>query len=165
MPVFEGFGRMLWRVMLVAQIGQFIASAHAQIAAPEIIEQPIPTEWRQPVGKFLRELGMRDIGAVLENAKGGKLDDTNVLLRLEHKSLCDQEICLTMIGTITNSNFEPQAMFAAGRWTTRGDVLGNILGAGTSPPLWLGSSNRTDDGRWVTLIETSKGWIVVPGSK
>jgi len=108
---------------------------------------------------------MRNTDAVLENAKGGKLDGTNVLMRLEHKGLCQEDICLTMIGTITNGNFEPQAMFAAGRWTTRGDVLGNILGIRTSPPLWFGGSNRMDDNRLVTLIETAKGWIVVPPGK
>lgn len=152
-------------LMLALVPGGFVGFARAQMAFPQPIEQPIPDEWRRPFARFLQELGAPAVDEILADAKrafiGGAFPDA-LLVRFENRELCSQDFCLTAIGVIRNDTFIPHVMVLAGKWFTRGDTMGHLLGRLVPPPVRLCTSQRAGERDCVTLQETAKGWMVVP---
>jgi hypothetical protein len=114
-------------IHLMAALVMWLASAQigrAQVFAPTPIADALPGEWRTPLAQFLRDFGAKDVDLLLDATRtqadylAGAL-----LLRLEHKSACVQELCLTMIAQRKDQIVQPLAMFFAGKWTTTGDLF------------------------------------------
>ncbi len=130
-PHFEKLKGMLACLVLAVQVGGATGSAYAIVATPQPIEQPIPAEWRAPVARFLHELGAPDVESILDSSMGGSFGGAfseALLVRFDDRDLCSQVFCLTMIGIIRSGVFIAHAMFMAGKWFTRGDVTGHLLG-------------------------------------
>jgi hypothetical protein len=165
MRALEELKGVLACLVLAVQVGGVTGSAYAIVATPQPIEQPIPAEWRAPVARFLHELGAPDVESILDSTKGGPIGGAfseALLVRFGDRDLCSQDFCLTVIGIIRSGVFIAHAMFMAGKWFTRGDVMGQLLGRRIPAPVWLCSSDRPGDRDCLTLRETAKGWIVVP---
>src|SRR4051812_32424927 len=91
-------------------ISSFLASvlvlqpvaALAQVMPPQAITRPVPDQWRLPYTRFLIDLGIRDVETTLANTKFGNMGGAHrpgsALFRVEDKSYCQDDMCLTIIG-------------------------------------------------------------------
>ena len=147
----------------------FAFPAHSQIARPEPIETEIREEWRAPFSQFLRDLGAADVDALVAATRGGIIGGVYseaIVFRLEHKSACIKQSCLTVIGHISDKVFLLHAMFVAGKMTARGDVFGQFLDRPTSPPVYfLSDDTLTGNESAIAVLEMPNGWIVIPPTK
>jgi hypothetical protein len=145
-------------------------ASRAIIQLPEAIDTPVKEEWRAPLTRFLSEFGVTDVDNVLKTTKAfelGGLYQQAILVRIEHTTACYRERCLTIIGQIRSGKFESQAMFAAGKWVTRGDTMDSeLLGRRTGPAFhFYDDKNDFLTNRNVVFVsEAPTGWIVVPAS-
>jgi hypothetical protein len=153
----------MWRTVSAAlcaiAVGLAANLARAQIAVPLPIEAPIPDQLRTPFEKFLRELGATDPGATIDKTRAFPISSiwhlNSVLLRIEDAKFCREDLCLTLIGRVIESEFRADAMFNAGKGFTGGDQFVQLFGFQTLPR-WLVGDKMTS-----TLLETPKGRIVV----
>jgi hypothetical protein len=147
-------------VVLLVTLGVPSHEARTQIGVFEPMDTPIPKEWREPIAGFFRDLGASDTHSLLENTKIGpnlRLHHADsITFRIEHRAVCDEDVCLTVIGRIESGTFVPQVMFGAGKMTTVGDYGARLLGFGTLP-MWFKSNKGV-----VTVLESPRGWIIVP---
>ena len=149
----------MWRLILIVILGASpISRTNAQIGAPQPINTPVQDQWREPFEGFLRELRVSDPKTMLGNTKafqiGGVWHPNSVVFRIEDPTACSLDLCLTVIGHITDKKFFPEAMFTAGKNFTRSDHVVPLFGFGVLKA-WLMSDRMT-----VTLLETPSGWIV-----
>ena len=159
------WGRAL--LLLAVAVGGGTSPVSAQVASLQPIERAIPEEWRPPLGRFLLELGAPNVDIILDSTVGrpmGARSDA-VLVRFEDQDLCQQDSCLTAIGTIRPDGFFPQVMLMAGKWLARRETMGQLLGRLIPPPFWLCVSERPGERDCLTLYETPKGWIIGPTMK
>src|SRR6266446_3046881 len=100
---------MTWRKWIGIKLFGFIVMASAsvttslaQIPEPQPIAQSVPDKWRGPFVKFLRDLGVSDVGSIMAQTKfgtiGGAHRPDSVLFRIEDKGACAEDVCLTIIG-------------------------------------------------------------------
>jgi hypothetical protein len=157
---------MAW--MRLAGISSFLASvlvlqpvpALAQVMPPQAITRSVPDQWRLPYTRFLKDLGIRDVETTLANTKFGNMGGAHrpgsALFRVEEKSSCQENMCLTIIGHLTGERFVADALFVAGGkagWSA--DHPAQHFGLQAVPYLFEGKMN-------VAVFETAAGWIVIP---
>jgi hypothetical protein len=135
-------------------------AALAQVPQPQAITRPVPDEWRLPYTQFLKDLGIRDVETTLANTKFGNMGGAHrpgsALFRVEEKSSCQENMCLTIIGHLVGERFVADALFTAGGkagWIADHPVQG--FGLQAVPYLFEGKIN-------VGVFETAAGWIVIP---
>jgi hypothetical protein len=137
----------------------------AQIGLAEPIALAVPERWRDPYIQFLASLGLRDPAAVIANTKfatlGGSLyRPDSVVFRIEDKSACHEDICLTFIGRLVDGRLVADAQFTAGPRITWSDHMSEGLPGLRAFLLFFEGSTGTS-----RLFETATGWIVFPPSK
>jgi hypothetical protein len=159
--------RRLLVAFLVACFQLFGSAAHALVAAPREFGQPLPIEWRGPIGKFLGALGADDLQAALNNSIIIKVqrdpaesvaDSNTVLVQIRYGSFCQEitEGCLTVIGRISGDTFNPEIIFFGGDRMNAMDTVPRALGV-LSRPMNFWSKSMV-----VSVINTPQGWIVLP---
>lgn len=140
-----------------------ITTDSAQIPEPQPIARAVPDEWHGPFAQFLRDLGVRDVASVMANTKfasiGGAHRPDSVVFRIEEKTTCKEDICLTVIGHPSGGRFIPDALFAAGARSTWSDHMVSLLGLQATPYFFESTKGS------VTLFETSAEWIIIPSTK
>lgn len=149
-------------IVLLVALQFAAATATAQVEKPQPMDQPVASEWRAPIGRFLHELGAPNPETILDQTKGELtgFPSDSMLIRFEYRDLCSQQRCLTAVGTIRTNIFFPDVMVAAGKFRTRSDVIGNLWDKWIPPSIWLCTSDDLND--CLALQETPKGWIVIP---
>ena len=145
--------------IVVAAIIMMIASASAQILAPQPIDTPIKDEWREPLATFLRDLGVKDTAALVDRTYTLGTGDGrgSIAFRVEHEATCFEDRCLTVIGRIAGNKFISEAMFAAGKRYTHSDHAIKLFGVDVVPVWFVGETIT------VTVVQTPQGWFVIPG--
>jgi hypothetical protein len=158
-----------WLCLVTLLCASTVAS-RAIMPVPEPIDTPIKEEWRAPLNGFLREFGVKDLETVLKATKASTLSglfQKAILVRVEDKTACSKQRCLTIIGQIRGGKFEAQAMFSAGKWLTQSDILDHELLGRRIGPAFHFYDNKDDfltDRNVVFVSEVPNGWIVVPDS-
>jgi hypothetical protein len=138
-----------------------VTTGLAQIPQPQPIDQTVPDQWHGPFAQFLRDLGVSDVAPIMANTKfarlGGAHRPESVLFRIEDKTACAEDVCLTIIGHPSGDRFVVDAMFAAGGRGAWGDHTVEFLGLQALPHFF-----ESRNGTTTVLFETSAGWIVSP---
>jgi hypothetical protein len=150
---------LMWRLIFIVILAASpVSRTNAQIGAPQPINMPVPNQWREPFEGFLRDLGVSDPKAMLDETKASEIlgvwHHKSVLFRIEEPTACSVDMCLTVIGHIADNKFFPETMFTAGKNFTQSDHTVRLFGFGALP-VWFLSDSMT-----VTLLETPSGWIV-----
>jgi hypothetical protein len=159
--------RQLLAVFFVVCFQLLALAAHAIVAEPQEFGDPLPIEWRAPIGKFLGALGADDPQAALNSSialkvqrdPAGSLADSNtILIQIRHGNFCQAitEGCLTVIGRISGETFQPEIMFFAGDRMNAMDTVPRALGALSPAMNFWGKSMA------VSVVNTPQGWIVLP---
>jgi hypothetical protein len=153
---------------LLLALSDYTGRSYAVMLAPQPIDKPVPSEWRNPVVQFMRELGVRDVEAMLASTKvtwiGGYLPNSGDLIIFRFESVCHENRCLTVLGHMDDQGFQSEAMFVAGKMVTWGDVANDIFGNPGPPAIYfLVGNDPANDPGLVTLLKTRKGWIVARG--
>jgi hypothetical protein len=159
----EGANTCRWLLASIIMLSAPVTAGLAQIGEPQSIAQAVPDPWREPFAQFLRDLGVRDVASIMANTKfarlGGAHRPESVLFRIEDKSACDDDVCLTVIGHPSGGRFLADALFAAGAKSTWFDHTVEFLGLQAVPYVFESRKGR------ITLFETSAGWIVIPQTR
>jgi hypothetical protein len=105
-------------------------SAYAIVATPQPIEQPIPAEWRAPLARFLHELGAPDVESILDSTKGGPIGGffPKRAGALRRSGPLLARFILDRDRHHQERRFHRARDVHAGKWFTRGDVMGQLLG-------------------------------------
>jgi hypothetical protein len=132
----------------------------AQIAEPQPVTRSVPDDWRAPYARFLSALGVADVTAIVADTKFSPMvsihGPNSALFRIEHKSACQEDVCLSVIGHLVGDNFVSGALFMGGGRLGVSDQTFTWLGLEAVPHALLSSKGS------VGLVETSEGWIVIP---
>ena len=135
------------------------------VAAPAPIDAPVPAEWQAPFTQFLLGMGVQDSETLLKSTKTAKLQGLFagevLVFRLEDKSVCEDNICLTVLGKIEDDRFVSHIMFMAGKMLTQGDTFPRLFGRNIPPAYWFMRGSDISDPRIIYLYETPMGWVVV----
>jgi|tagenome__1003787_1003787.scaffolds.fasta_scaffold20900034_3 hypothetical protein len=159
--------RRLLLAFLIACFQLLGPAADALVADPREFGEPVPIEWRAPIGKFVGALGAGDPQAALNNSiamkvqrdpAGSEADTNTILVQVRYGSFCQAmtEGCLTVIGRISGDAFQPEVMFFAGNRMNAMDTVPRALGALSRPMSFWGKSMA------VSVINTPQGWVVLP---
>jgi hypothetical protein len=158
----------IWLAFLVLLATASIKFTHAIEHRPEPMISPVPPEWRAPFTKYLRELGVRDVGAMLNATKASRVyfnfsGDGPVMMafRLESKETCTQEydLCLTVVGRIESNNFLAEASFWAGNRMNHSDTTVDFFGTQSLMARFYGKETI------VVVVRNAKGLVVAPGKQ
>jgi hypothetical protein len=140
----------------------FLPAASAQMEAPRALEQPVPDKWRTSYAKFLADLGVTDAGTIIGETKFGTIGrdnepDTGVF-RIEDKSNCFGDLCLTIVGHLDGDRFAGDALFFAGPKMNQYDRSHPLFGVGDYPYAFWSEHSE------VLLFHLQQKWIVIPSS-
>ena len=122
----------------ILQLVTFLATASAQMEAPQTFGQPVPDNWRAPYASFLNSIGVTEVETIIGETKFAIVDNPNAILgahdasdfaifRIEDKKSCDDDVCLTGVGHLSAERFVADALFFAGPKTNGYDYAVQLL--------------------------------------
>jgi len=140
--------------------------ATALVAEPALFGAAVAEKWRDPLARFLNELGVADIDATISASRAGEYPDetgpARIIFRIVHPHACvrERDECMTTIGHLDDGIFIAEAMFYAGDKITVGDVSPRILGVQSAKPVSFVSKTSA-----VSVVKTAKGFLIVSQPK
>ncbi|MGE0338575.1 MAG: hypothetical protein AB7O79_01725 [Xanthobacteraceae bacterium] len=133
----------------------------ALAADPEDSGSALPDHLRKPLATFLAATGWKEGERLASSARHWLILDHVFLLRVVDAATCDaqQDLCLTIVGSLRNGGFVSEAVFFAGGMvrfysdprpltTNDGPVLFRVSFIG-----------RTQE---VSIFPAPTGWIILP---
>lgn len=150
--------RSSWRHLLLAfAFGTWLTSpSSAQVASLQIAD-PVPIELKERVSALLKLQRPHDTDAAIAAAKiedGGLLHGFKILL-LRVETGCRRDLCMVIVGRVTEKAIVPELILGTGPRVYAGDVVEVIWGA-AGPPLMFEGHDRSA----ILAFWGEHGWVV-----
>ncbi len=148
----------LIRTALAATL--LVASA-LPVEAQRKIAEPLPEHARKPLAAFLSASGWKNADALVARAQQARLTEQIFLVRVPDETTCDpdQDLCLTVIGSLRNGGFVAEAVFYAG---ASFEAPNNAFAFGGKEGPSLFFVRFTGKSHSVIAAPAPTGWIVIP---